>query len=233
MKLLIVNRCDHNVKDVTNITHPIIRMYAEMCGADFLQLGPNFDSKVKGDGKHHFRILALYDLLDTYDRILHIDSDIIINSNAPNIFEEVPYDSIGTIYEDIGSRANDRHNTMKEAQRFFGDINWSNGYINTGIFLVSREHKEIFTEIDGKLWTGWGSDDVHLGYQIKKQGHKVYELPFKYNHMTIFSEPWNNSADRFNSYFIHYAGKHTFNKNKPYLQEIIEDRNKIWGDYFS
>jgi len=99
---------------------------------------------------------------------------------------------------------------MLAAQRKFGWTNWTEGYINTGVFMTSKCHRDIFQPINGEFFSEWGTDDVHIGYQIKSQGHKVKQLSHQYNHMTMFSEPWNDSPDRFDSHIIHYAGGGVF-----------------------
>lgn len=201
MKKLIVTRADDNVKDWSDITHPIIKEYAKKVDADFLILN---DGTVHPYS--HFRILKCYDLFDKYDRILSLDTDILIMPNCPNIFDVVPEDSIGTVLEDKGSRLQHRRQIILEAQKQFGDCNWREGYVNTGVFVVSKCHKELFSIQEKNMWHGFGEDDVTLGYQINKLNLKLFELPFQYNHMSMFSENWNNYASRFDSYIIHYAG---------------------------
>lgn len=211
MKLLITTRCDERVKDLSDISHPIIKKYALECGADFMILDhePESDS---GDGRPHYRIMKHYELHEQYDRILHLDTDMLLSPNCPNLFEHVPYEKIGTIYEDKGSRKEDRLRTILSALRKFGFIKWYGGYINTGVFLTSKCHKDIYQKINGEFWKGFGSDDIQLGYLIRKHEMEVLELPFQFNHMTMFSHPWNNSADRFDSHIIHYAGRGIFDE---------------------
>ena len=104
------------------------------------------------------------------------------------------------------------------------------------MLIVSRLHKDIFTKINGKLWGGdfkvMGAIQAHIGYQIMKQGHKYLDLGYKFNHMSMFSESWNGSPSRFDSYIIHYAGKGIFpdkgKRNRTQL--IIDDIEKIYGD---
>lgn len=210
MKLLITTRADDNIKDITNITHPIIKKFAKSWGADFLKLEKYADCP--GYGKYHYRIMEHYFLLNEYDRVLQLDSDILINKYCPNIFEIVPYNKIGTIFEDKGSRITERRKRIREIQELFGDIGWKSGYINTGVFLTSKIHRDIYQKINGKLWIKNGFDDVHLGYNIKRFNFEIFELSFKFNHMTMFSEPWNGSQNRFESYIIHYAGNGIFEK---------------------
>lgn len=230
MKLLITTRADSGIKEMTDITHPIIKKYAQRVGADFMVLDhvPPSDS---GDGRPHYRILKHYELHQEYDRILHIDSDMIIMPDCPNIFEVVPYDKIGTVLEDKGSRKPARQALIQSAQDKFGHIGWNEEYINTGIILTSKCHRDIFQSIGGEYWTGFGSDDVQLGYLIKKNSFQIMDLPFQYNHMTMFSEPWNGSPSRFKSNIIHYGGRGIFDeKIKTKMDQIRSDYGQIYGD---
>jgi len=221
MKLLIVSRADSSIEEYTKFTFPIIKKYCEFVGADFKILDHVSECK-KGNGVYHYRIMKIKELLDDYDRVFHIDADILINKNCPNIFDEVPVDHIGTIYEDKGSRTSARHILIKMIQERYGNIGWKSGYINTGVFVVSKEHKDIFEKINNEFWEVEGQDDVHLGYNINKLGYKVHELSYKWNHMTMFSEPWNKRANRFNSYMIHYAGVGCFD-TYPKINQIKKD----------
>jgi lipopolysaccharide biosynthesis glycosyltransferase len=233
MKLLITTRADSNIKRMTDITHPSIIAYAKKVGASFMTLDHKTDC-THMEGKWHYRILKHYDLFEQYDRILHIDSDVLVSPKCPNVFNLVPYDCIGTVYEDKGSRAASRHECIRTVQNTFGDVSWIEGYINTGFFLTSKIHRDIFKKIDGHYYEGWGHDDVHLGYLINRHEFKVHELSYKWNHMGMFSEPWNGSADRFDSNIIHYAGTAAFpghnavNNHIDSKIPLIESDIKVW-----
>jgi hypothetical protein len=111
----------------------------------------------------------------------------------------------------------------------FRPVGWYRGYINTGFVVFNKIHQPIFDPIeDGQYWTGWGSDDIHLGYQIHRFGFKVHELSYKWNHMTMFSEPWNGSPSRFDSYIIHYAGHGVWDKSNR-VEQIAADIERIYG----
>jgi len=227
MKLLVATRADSNIKAMTDITHPLIQSYCKKIGADFKVLAQDSECK-EGKRKNHYRITAIKELLEEYDRVLSIDSDVVINKTCPDIFKETPEDCIGTIFEDKGSRAAARHSRISKIQGVYGDVGWRTGYINTGVFVVSKNHKNIFNSINDSFWLGEGEDDVHIGFNIHKLNLKIHELSFKWNHMTMFSEGWNNCADRFSSFIIHYAGQGKFNQNSR-LSQIKFDKEKIWG----
>ena len=63
MKTLIATRADKNIKDMTDITFPIIRKFSDKWGADFIVLD-NIPPVMSDDNRPHFRITKLYDLLD-------------------------------------------------------------------------------------------------------------------------------------------------------------------------
>ena len=231
MKLLVVTRADDKIKEMTDITLPSITEYAKKIGADFKILSHK-PLLMTEDNRPHYRILEVENLLDEYDRVLCIDCDMIVNKNCPNIFDIVPEDKIGTIYEDKGTRRGNRLQKIKDIQKKWGDVGWKDGYTNAGTFVLSKKHKDIFKPHNGEYWTEWGSVDVHFSYNIHKYNMKVHELDFKWNHMTMFSEPWNNNADRFDSYIIHYAGVGIYDKekNKTRIEQIKNDFKYIYGN---
>ena len=198
MKTAIATRADNNIKEMTDITHPIMRKYAEKIGADFIVLGD------KGEEHYHYRILQLYDLFDKYDRIISMDSDILIQDNCPNLFDVVPEDMIGSVLEDKGSRTEERRQRIKKIQMMFGSIGWKTGYINTGVAVFSKEHRDIFRKRE--LWFDFGYDDVYLGYHLNKANIQIFELDWKFNCMRCFLESWNGNPNKFDAYILHYAG---------------------------
>src|SRR5579872_7340493 len=105
MKKLVVSRADDNIKEMTNLTFPIIKQFCKKWNADFLVLD-HIPPVISDDNRPHFRINKISELLNDYDRILNLDSDLLINKNCPDLFSVVLPDCIGTIYEDVGSRRN-------------------------------------------------------------------------------------------------------------------------------
>ncbi len=235
MKRLLVTRADEGVAEMAALTHPLLKHYAKVWGADFINLTHKTDCTV-GDGFRHYRIMKLYDLLEDYDRAVCIDTDTIIHPRCPNLFDVVREDRIGTIYEDVGSRKSHRRKLIHQAQAKFGNVAWTQGYINNGVFVVSKMHRPIFQKINGEYWTEFGSDDVHLAWQAHAHAFLFQELPFTFNHMSMFSEEWHGSPSRFNSNIIHYAGGAKFPDNKgakntthDKVAFMKKDMEKIWG----
>jgi len=211
-KLALITRADSNIKEMTDITLPVIQEYADKIGAEFINLDHDAPFLTE-DNKPHYRILKVIDLFDSFDRIA------------------VGEDSIGTIYEDKGSRVGNRRSLIRHVQSVWGDVGWTEGYTNAGVSVWSKQHKNIFLSHRGQYWTAWGSADIHMAYNAHKYGYKIQELDYKWNHMTMFSEDWNGNANRFDSHVIHYAGRGIFDPDcKDRLSQIKKDYKILYND---
>jgi lipopolysaccharide biosynthesis glycosyltransferase len=231
MKLLVATRADEKISPMTSLTLPLIQKYAKDCGADFHILNQEPPAWTpEHPPRAHYRIMKFYDLFEEYDRILSVDCDLLICKNCPNIFETVDPDKVGSIYEDVGHAQDHRRGQIRAAQEQFGDVGWTEGYINTGFAVFSKKHRDIFQPINGQYFMDFGIDDVHLCWQIHKHGFEIQQLPYQWNHMTMFSEDWNNHADRFQSHVIHYAGAGIFDHEfSNRTEQIRHDMERIYG----
>jgi hypothetical protein len=201
--------------ELARITHPILIEYAKKCQADFIVIN---EEKIRL-GDFSFEIFQCYDLFDTYQRIAVIDTDVLITPSCPNLFEVVPPEKIGVVYEDKYTRKQDRRARIINCQKQLGQIGWKQGYINSGVLVLSRIHRKILTYEHGKVWNNYGYDDVLIGYKIHKCQYQVYELSYKFNHMSMFSEMGKNHLK---SYIIHYAGR-GFSPKKSRAEQIRSD----------
>ena len=149
----------------------------------------------------------VYNYVEGYDRILRLDSDIIINPNAPNFFESDP-NYIYVTYEDVGPRKVERKFEIERVKKSLGYIkNWDEGYFNSGVILFSQRHKEIFNFNKKDLEKDLGpyKEQSYLNWKVKSLGFEVVNLGKDFNHLQAFEEDWSNSS-RLNASIIHYAG---------------------------
>ncbi len=160
----------------------------------------------------HLEKNQVYDLFEKYERILRVDWDVIISPHCPNLFEIVPEDKIGVIFEDVGPKRGNRLSRIRLLQEVFGDIGWRSGYFNSGVILASKQHRSLFLlkeedikEIEN-LKTEVSKEQSYLNYRVRKIGLDIYELGYKFNHTRNFSKNWNGNPPRHESYIIHYAG---------------------------
>ena len=172
----------------------------------------------------------VYDCFEKYDRILRLDSDALITPHCPNVFDIVPEDAIGAVFEDVGSRAPHRRMNIKKVQEELGDVNWRKNYFNSGVIVISRCHRDLFRLTDGDIaliqskHLGEMKEQTFLNWRVRQQNIPVHELDFRFNHMSMFSEEWNGRPDPLESYILHYAGVQGIK-----VAKIRSDFNKIWS----
>jgi len=176
--------------------------YAEKCDAELIVLhgvdGINYPSP-------HWIKFSLHQLLKEFDRIAFIDADIIIRDDCPSLFDVVPEDSFGIFNEgEFCQRAICIHEVRKV---YSVDIkNWNGSdYYNTGVMVMSKEHRFLFkiTEEIKPLRNAFG-EQTYLNMKIMANNVKLFNLPFKYNRMSIMDRI--TGMTRLDSYIIHYAG---------------------------
>jgi len=200
---------------------------------------------VTGDYKYNYMVLEkfqAYDYFDKYDRLFKVDLDALITVHCPNVFDIVPDDCIGAMFEDIGSRRKERHFQMKQVQSAFGEIEgWTEGYFNEGIMVASKQHRDFNKltdeDIDKFQHADIGINRVQnvVNWKVRNLGYKIYPLDYKFNHMFMFDEVnWDNikrgsllTDNTKNSYIIHYAGL----RGKIRNRRMTRDYKKIARDW--
>ena len=175
----------------------------------------------------------IYDLFDSFDRILRIDTDILISCMAPNIFNIVNEHNIGAVYEDMFYKCNDRSIQIKTVQKELGDVGWTSpGYVNAGMIVASKSHRDVFKLSDEDIkylklqyvnptlypngrfvfteqtYFNWKLNKFKVDINPKLT---IQPLTFKFNHSVFFKRELldykysGERADYMRSYFLHYS----------------------------
>jgi len=159
--------------------------------------------------KYNYKIFEKFQVqkfTDKYDRILRLDADIIMSPNCPDLFDLFPEDKLWAVYEDVGSRQKDRLNQINIIQDQLGRVKWETGYINSGVILTSRVHKELYNVTEDYLidvicrGLGKFKEQNLINWRIRKLGYEVGDMGFKYNHMSM------TRTNLLDSYIMHAAG---------------------------
>jgi lipopolysaccharide biosynthesis glycosyltransferase len=166
-------------------------------------------------------------LLEKYDRILYLDSDILINPSLPNVFDIVPEEAFGCVMEDVGPLKWKREEERKKAQRRLGKLpNWTSGYFNSGMFVVSKIHKPIFStkwrDVTGGRW----ADQTTLNYQVRAHGFQIHELPIEFNYLAELCPEWDDPQKRKKAHIVHYAGPEAKAAMVEDLEKLQENRTQ-------
>jgi hypothetical protein len=197
-KLILTISSGEFYQKMTLLTHPLIKSYANKIGAEFICINEKTISKTT----IHWEKFQIYDLLDKYNRIIYLDTDLIIRNDCPDLFTEVPEDKLGMFDEakftdrskelmiDICNKYNEKLPT------------WNGKYFNSGVMVVSETHKKLFKKPDKEEFSFY--EQSYLNMMIAKLNIEMYELHYKFNRMPCLDS--FTGEERHNSYIIHYAG---------------------------
>ena len=94
-KLVLTIAIGDEYQQIAKLTHPTLKAYAKRIGADFHSINETRISKTSP----HWEKFQIYDWLKEYDRIIYIDTDIIVRDDTPDLFEEVDYMKLGMFNE--------------------------------------------------------------------------------------------------------------------------------------
>jgi hypothetical protein len=197
--------------ELSRLTHPMMLDYAVRCRADFITF---LDNRFL-PGKPFYEKYRINDLLETYESVLFLDTDIVVTPHAPDIFDIVPPEAFGAYF--VSEHTDHHDQAILDIQRDLGDIGWRHTYFNSGVMLARRVHRVLF---DPALGTHHGPypEQTQLNYNVHKLGVPTFDVTYKFNHTTAVKK----SHERLSSYFIHYPGNgHVPGKRRG--QQIRDD----------
>ena len=204
MKRAIVTICiGEDYKKISKITHPSIKKYVKKLGKDVEFIVINEDYKKEIISPHWVKF-ELFNLLKLYDRIIYLDTDLIIREDCPDLFKLVPEGMIG-MYEE-GKHVS-RISSLTEASLAYEQKmkvkQIDARYYNTGVMVLSKQHKSLFVPVEQKKLGMY--EQGYLNLKINNDKIKnIYELTYHFNRMEMIDSL--TGENRLASYIIHYAG---------------------------
>lgn len=182
---------------LAELTHPSIKAYAEKIGADFIDI----DRRSISTDVPHYEKFQIYHLLNKYERVMFIDTDIIIRPDCPSLFDEVPPEKIGAFNEGAFMDRSEPMRMIMEATKLKLE-KWEGHYYNTGVLVVSRRHKFLFKKPEVEIINFWEQSYLNLIFFHNKV--EFHNLDYKFNRMTVMDR--FTGEHRRASYLVHYAG---------------------------
>ena len=218
MKLAIVTITNGvDFEHIADLTHPSLKAYAEKCGAEFICLEP--------PGLPYFEKFKLFDLLEEFDRVLYIDTDVLVTPDAPNLFDIVPVNQLGLLEEGEHQPREDLIPNFCQALGLSAQGVDLSRYFNTGVMLASKEHKGVFAPWPTEFHpVDQFMEQTYLNYRVAKLRPQVFCLDPKFNWMTYHINDAHKT--RIDGHFIHYAGLHQTMPLKTILRIIGEDKER-------
>lgn len=214
--------------DYFKYTIPTIESYAYKTNSDFIKL----ETEVINFYDLHYEKFYIIELLKKYERVLHLDADIIVTPHARNIFEEYPDINTVYAYNENDTGAMDRDSFVEDIMLY--DLNWRkiNGkyiYFNAGVVLISDPYKNIFDNYKEGVayWDrskGLASQTL-MNYFVVKNKVPFHSISYSFNRMNLGKE--DKESIRYKADFIHYAGNDTFG-NDSKIETIRNDYNRLY-----
>lgn len=200
MKKAIVTLCiGEDFQRMGQLTHPLMKEYAQKLKADFLVI----NYPIINNGDPGFEKFQLYTILKHYDRVIFLDTDIIVRKHCPNLFDIVPESDIGAFIESEYALYTPDVNHQERIvgiQNALGHIMWNKDYFNSGVVVLNKRHRSIFDLEHGQIIDL--HDQTQLNYNVKKLGFWVHNIGIRLNKLDCI-----NPGDRFEAFIIHYAGR--------------------------
>jgi len=186
------------------------KAYAQKCGAELIVADKKIYNWTLWESPERLR---MYELFETYDRILYLDADVLIKPDAINIFElpEGNFYALNEICNTGQYKSLDRE-YMQSTFHYIKSRHkeWDNitHYLNMGVILADKKHREIFQYRKEDYFETIHMEQDYLNYNlwnylIHNPGEKLLYLPIEWNGMILLvKEP--DYLSRCN--FIHYIG---------------------------
>ena len=228
MKEAIITLCIG--QDLHNSAVQSMRLYAERFDKDFFAI---VSPKIR-QHNIYFEKYQYLELFKTYERVLYLDSDVLITPNARDIFAW--YKDPQKFYAFDENADNAWMNREKWIDQmdvnFSWPVNWQGlrKYFNAGIQLVSK-HNTFVQQILSTTFTAKDfaidpSDQTALNYLCFKHAPYQFEsLDYEFNRMDLGEYDLENK--RYEADFIHYAGPCKYgNGNK--IETIANDYKNLY-----
>jgi len=196
-------------RDLSAFTHPPIKEYARRIGADLIV---TTDTELNPVQYAKFGIRVL---LEKYDRVLYLDSDILVRPTAPDIFEVVPEDRIGLLDESpLGYHEKFDLFLSQHGPALLPAWRRHKKCYNAGVMVCSKRHRDIF-QLPKALYDHY-FEQSYFNMRLLQERVPVFDLPPQFNRMIYLDLVLNEH--RLRSHFIHYAG---FLENRP-VEECLD-----------
>lgn len=233
---------DNKYSEVVEVTLPFMRDYARKCQAAFIlpeQSTPKSDKYSHRAAMNLHRIDLIRNALNTYDRVLWLDADVLIRPDSPSLFSLVPPDCFAAHDNSevnwtarYAVAAEEEHKwfnylTSVSLENGWGEVDPSLGVIDSGVLLANQDHRRIFTSPWGFIKEnphGSCEEMIWINVRLAKIRPKMYYLPDCFNKVI-----WNGHYQPEKSnYFLHYAGYDVNTKI-----ELAKKHAKTWRETYA
>lgn len=167
-------------RDIFDISGPLLRRYAERCGADFVLLTPPHNVRFPLASKWH-----VASVLEHYERIAFLDADIIVRESVPNIFDATDPAKFAACCE-LPEILRDYPGMIEQYQQARLGQQMPRAtvtrYINSGVYVASRQHREALATPQHACRVTHCIEQDYLNARLQYLNTPVQILPAKFNY---------------------------------------------------
>jgi ADP-heptose:LPS heptosyltransferase len=181
-------------KAMLEVARPFFDRYAQRTNSEFIVIDQEkfkIVSPTTGQVMPNLEKFQMREMFDTYDRIAYFDVDILIHPQCPDLFNMVPEGSLGAVPDCPDGRWGNlnRLNEIMAIQQQLGSLEWTSGYFNSGVLIMSKRHRSLFDhpEIRAQIEVQF-RDQTLLNYNFRRVYPAIsdfYSLDKKFNAMEI------------------------------------------------
>jgi hypothetical protein len=187
----------HKAEALYRLCQPTFQAYARRIGADLRVIRRN---RFHGQQvSNYFGKLELGRLLERYERVLYLDCDVMVSADTPDLFAEVPAETLGVYHEGLEI---DRTEEFARIEARFGRIpGWTTArYFNSGVMVLGRTHRPLFdTPASFEMGT-YFYDQTYLNWKAQSLHLAMHSLDRRFNGMY----PYVATPEE--ALIAHYAG---------------------------
>src|SRR3989344_1081246 len=175
-KLVLTIAMGDYYRQMGEVTHPLIKKYADQIKADFEVITEQKISQTTP----HWEKFQIFNFLNDYDRILFLDTDIIIRGDTPDLFTLVPESNLGAFNEAPYTGRNSGAVMRQIAEAYGQDLPvWDGRYFNTGVMVLSRVHQPLFIKPAREIESFY--EQSYLNLVFARARVLITELDWRFN----------------------------------------------------
>jgi lipopolysaccharide biosynthesis glycosyltransferase len=198
-RTLVLTLGDAHYQEITELTFPRAKAYADSIGADFQVLS----SRVYPGVHMGYEKFQARGLLDRYSRILLLDGDVLVRPGTPDLFQMVPFGSVGAM-DELGHMTHWTEEMLAiQIRPYRWRGRWTWGQFNSGVLVFDETHKKVFENpviTNLPLW-----DQPCLNVAVRKLGLPFTSLSPEYNFL-VFHRYANYDQLRRRAHLLHFSG---------------------------
>lgn len=204
---------------VADATRPLRAKYAAKCDADLIEVLDDAHPQWGMANKWRIQRYA-----EQYYQTFYVDGDVIIQEDAPNIFEAgesytfMFRDELPTIRENFNStNGGDYEKRLKMTARKLG-LKTPTFSPNAGIMVIPQNLVNLYHPPQGDVRNDWCLDQFYLAALLMEHQDKITFLSEEYHLMYIQKDFWTKLP---NSKIIHLNGSHNHGYRLELTNRII------------